>query len=188
MPFCRKCGKELTEGSIFCSGCGERQEPVAPPAAQPDDFEQNLVAFIGPNVHKYLPKFRKFNVAGIDDFQATWHWPAFLASFCWFLYRKMYLWAVLNFISMCIPYVNFILWFVWTIAANYLYYKHAKKRIQEIRSVRPTGDITSVLSQIGGVNQWLWTVGIIFSIIAVIVLLVCFGLFLVVARHRNCFQ
>lgn len=68
--------------------------------------ENELAAFIGGKAQKYLRKFRKFSIDGIDRFSATWYWPAFLVGFWWLLYRKMYLWAFVYLILLMIPYAK----------------------------------------------------------------------------------
>ncbi len=35
MPYCFKCGKEIIEGSVYCTHCGIAQAPQKPPSAQP---------------------------------------------------------------------------------------------------------------------------------------------------------
>ena len=80
--------------------------------------EDEFAAFIGAKAQKYLLKFRKFSVDGIDHFSATWHWPAFLVGFWWLLYRKMYLWAFVYFILLIIPYANVAAWFSKDICFN----------------------------------------------------------------------
>lgn len=34
MPFCNKCGKQVGEGQVFCTGCGAKL-PVVGPGAEP---------------------------------------------------------------------------------------------------------------------------------------------------------
>jgi hypothetical protein len=59
---------------------------------------KEFVYFIWDNAEKYLPKFRRFNVDGVDKFVITWHWPAFFFALIWMAYRKMYGWALAAFI------------------------------------------------------------------------------------------
>jgi len=54
-------------------------------------MKEEFIVFTGENAHKYLPKFEKFNIGGVDNFSITWHWPAFFVGFWWMLYRKLYL-------------------------------------------------------------------------------------------------
>ena len=128
--------------------------------------EDELAVFIGAKAQKYLLKFRKFSVAGIDRFSATWHWPAFLVGFWWLLYRKMYLWALAYFILLMIPYANVIAWITFPIFGNYLYYRYAKKEILKVKTLQQSGDILKTLSELGGINKWVPVAGIIVSIAA----------------------
>jgi type IV pilus assembly protein PilA len=63
--------------------------PATPEAQKVADYE----AVIGPNREYYLPKFEAFDAGGP---LASWHWPAFFVTTPWYLYRKMWLWGMLN--------------------------------------------------------------------------------------------
>jgi len=128
--------------------------------------EDELAAFIGGKAQKYLLKFRKFSVDGIDRFSATWHWPAFIVGFWWLLYRKMYLWAFVYFILLIIPYANVLAWITLAISGHYLYYRYAKRKILRVKTLQPSGDILKTLSELGGVNKWVPVAGIIVGIAA----------------------
>jgi hypothetical protein len=125
--------------------------------------EDEFTAFIGGKAEKYLLKFRKFSVDGIDRFSATWHWPAFFFVFWWLLYRKMYLWAFVYFILLLIPYANVAAWITLAISGNYLYYRYGKREILKVKTLQPSGDILKTLSRLGGINKWAPVVGIIVS-------------------------
>ncbi len=128
--------------------------------------EDELAAFIGSKAQKYLLKFRKFSVDGIDRFSATWHWPAFLVGFWWLLYRKIYLWAFVYFILLFIPYANVAAWITLAVSGNYLYYRYSKETILRIKISKPSEDIIETLSELGGINKWVPVVGIILSMAA----------------------
>ena len=98
MPLCSNCGKEVSEDNNFCRYCGERLVSEPPTKSSFKIAEKDFINFIGKKSHKYLPKFKKFHIGGVDNFSITWNWPAFLFGFFWFLYRKLYLWALLEFI------------------------------------------------------------------------------------------
>ena len=120
-------------------------------------------SFVGKNPSYYLQKFNKFSFMPMS-FHASWHWPAFLASFWWFLYRKMYLWAGLCFVSMCIPYINFVAWIGWAVAANYLYFQHTQKKISELKAYQPDS-YQQYLVSIGGVHGWVPIVSVIVTLL-----------------------
>ena len=100
--------------------------------------EEDFAHFIGKNADKYLLKFRKFNIDGVDKFSVTWHWPAFFFGFLWMLYRKLYLWALVAFaisvISILPSEFGLLIVIVWGMTGNYIYYKHAKKKILELKT------------------------------------------------------
>jgi hypothetical protein len=128
--------------------------------------EDELAAFIGGKAQKYLLKFRKFAVNGIDRFSATWHWPAFLVGFWWLLYRKMYLWAFVYLILLFIPYANVAAWITLAVSGNFFYYRYAKGEILRVKTAHPSGDILQILSERGGVNKWVPVAAIMVSIVA----------------------
>lgn len=89
----------MQERANFCSACGKSAGQVAPQGvgvrATPNDAV--WAAAIGPNgLHYYLPKFQAFERAGAS---MSWSWPAFFLTFWWCLYRKMWLWALLYWLS-----------------------------------------------------------------------------------------
>lgn len=172
MVFCNKCGKEVVSGSSFCQTCGAQlssPQSVAQPLSTATPSDEDYAAFIGKNTYTYVNKFKKFNIGGIDNFAATWHWPAFLVGFWWMLYRKLYLWALLDFVLSLIPYVNIVAWIAFGITANYIYYKHSKKKLLEIKMIQQSPEMQRNMAIItGGTNNVPVIIGIIIAIIAVI--------------------
>lgn len=116
-----------------------------------DDF----ATFVGKNSETYLRKFAKFETGGVDSFRATWHWPALFVPFFWMLYRKMYGWAIVALLTGWIPYFGwFLLPIVWAITANYIYYRHTKKRLLEIKQLYPSPEAQrAVIAVRGGVGN-----------------------------------
>ncbi len=177
--FCPECGKGITQSSKFCPHCGHSLEKFAnlsksDPASQFQMDEDDFIAFIGNNAGYYTHEFKKFNINGMDAFSLTWNWPAFLGGFGWLLYRKMYMWTILAFVFMLIPYLGLASWIALGLAANYLYYQHAKSKIFEVKAMHQSSEISGVLSRIGGVNRWVPIAATIFTIL----LLVLFTAFL----------
>ncbi|MBI5603087.1 MAG: zinc-ribbon domain-containing protein [Deltaproteobacteria bacterium] len=162
MPMCPQCGRAIERGNNFCPHCGEKIPPVGVEPSCDKVYEEDYRSFIGKNADRYLSKFRKFQFTGRDGFAVTWNWPAFWLGFIWMLYRKMYLWALLAFIIALTP-VGFPLIMIgWGIVGNYLYYLHARKKILAFK-YQPVGGPTSFsLNELGGVNRWVWFIGIIF--------------------------
>ncbi|WP_243543998.1 hypothetical protein [Pseudodesulfovibrio tunisiensis] len=122
---------------------------------------EEYAAFVNRNVHKFLPKFMIYSAMPVGV-HAGWNWPCFFFSFWWFLYRKMYFWSFLCFISFCIPYLNMITWIAWPILANDLYFKFATRKIIEVKTYHPA-DYPNYLGSIGGVNSWVPWVAILVS-------------------------
>lgn len=168
-------------------------EPISGPST-PDDLESTLeitekdfIDFIGPNADKYMETFRKFNIRGVDQFSVTWHWPAFFVSFFWMLYRKLYLWALLVFLISYIPIAGFIMMIVYGLTGNYLYFRHAKKKIMEMKIRQSASDLSESLRDIGGVNQWVKTVAIVLFILAIMGILAAILIPFLVARSLQTF-
>lgn len=110
-------------------------------------------AFLGPRSQVYLDHFARFQQAG-EAFVATWHWPGFFATGWWFLYRKLYLWAVLGLVGAWIP------WFRWAVhaasglCAHYIYYGEAQRRIRAVKATAPPEELLARLAEAGGVHPW----------------------------------
>lgn len=132
-------------------------------------------AFVGPNSPYYIGKFGKFNIDGIETFQATWNWPAFLFTFWWMLYRKMYLWSLATFVALMVPYVGLAAWIACGMAGNYLYYRHVRAKIDEAVRANPP-DILSTLSRLGGTHQWVKIVAVILTALVLAAMLLIGGL------------
>jgi hypothetical protein len=94
MRSCETCRQVNPDDARFCQQCGTALSPsqTTPPVW---DEAQLWRKFIGPNADRYLETFKKFSGASGPRFAFTWNWPAFLFEpFLWFLYRKMYLYAL----------------------------------------------------------------------------------------------
>ncbi len=155
MPNCTECGAETKTGENFCRQCGARLDAdAAGPGAPASVTEDDLVLFVGKNADKYLDSFRKFTRNGEDSFAATWHWPAFFFSFWWFMYRKMYVWLLIFLLLGLIPAAGLFAMIGFGISANYLYYKHAKKKIAALK-VQTSSEVDRAvaIARAGGVNN-----------------------------------
>ncbi len=176
--FCPKCGNPNDDSAKFCSGCGSAlPQPVkdTPPPQTEIDVHSNpeefYKAIVGPkNQDYYLSHFSRFDNHG--KVSASWHWPAFFVTFYWFLYRKMWLNALIYFF---LPYlvmiplgiaaavagksadtvigIGYVLFLIAIfvlppIYANALYYKHCKKKIVEAGS--STRDLQRQLGELSG--------------------------------------
>jgi predicted Zn finger-like uncharacterized protein len=153
------------DGAVSELSRSQKAEPAVLPPRPRRDPEADLVAFIGPNAARYLDKFKRIDAKGGGRLAVTWHWPAALIGVWWLLYRKLYLWALVAFIVSFIPVINIGSIFIFGILGNTLYYRHALKTINALRAELPDDDLTITLKQLGGVNRWVVTVGIVLSII-----------------------
>ncbi len=165
MPLCLRCGKELEMRGGYCPYCGERISPSSFDPSNTQISEEDYRTFIRKNADRYLRQFRNFQATGTDSFAVTWNWPAFWLGFPWLLYRKMYLWALLAFFIALTP-VGFPLTMIgWGITGNYLYYLHARKKILGYRSNQVIALNALSLAELGGVNRWVWFLGVLFILI-----------------------
>lgn len=171
MKRCEACQQENPDDAKFCRQCGGAftiVESIAESSVPPSE-DQLWRSFIGPNADRYLETFKKFSGPGGPRFALTWHWPAFLFEpFLWFLYRKMYLYALVYAVG---PVVAFyftqdlsadLVWRVMAgVSANYIYYWHAKEQLAKIQSQRTLDSAVRdrMLSDGGGVQPYVVWVG-----------------------------
>lgn len=176
MKSCAQCQQENRDDARFCHQCGTALVLETPAAAiesdqvAPQTDTDLWKAFIGPNADRYLETFKKFSGPGGPQFALTWHWPAFVFEpFLWFLYRKMYVYALIYAIG---PAMAFYITqdlsadIVWRViaggSANYIYYWHAKEQLAKIKNERATGGETrqQMLGEMGGVQPYVVWVGV----------------------------
>jgi len=139
--------------------------PDAGPGTSIDSITtEELREFVGSNADYYIQKFSKFTMSGTDKFCPTWNWSTCGFTFLWMLYRKMYVQAVVTFVIFCLPGINILLHIFVGIAGNYLYYRHVKEKILEIRATQSPERYYPVLQEAGGVHRWVITLGVVFSI------------------------
>lgn len=195
MRFCAQCEQANPDEALFCHRCGSRFADEG--ASTPQDEEQLWRTFIGSSKtilfslkdgwswdsadRYYMAQFRKFTSAPGQRFALTWHWPAFLVDpFLWFLYRKMYLYAVVYLVGpVLLFYVtgDMSVGFVWRViagaSANYLYYWHVKDHLKEIREQRgPHHHIPEeVLRDSGGVQIYVFVLAVLLHLFVVAVIL-----------------
>ena len=144
-------------------------EPENKPLLSAGDVQ--FRSFVFKNREKYLLKFRAFKLVEGDEFSATWNWPAFLIPPPWLLYRKMYLWGILSIVLGFIPLVNILASIGFGMTGNYIYYKHAKKKINEIIVKNPNmseRELNILLSIKGGVSYLIATVMIVITVAGIL--------------------
>ena len=170
IKFCPQCGKGITHLTKFCPNCGHSLEKSADqsksePSSQHRVAEDDFIAFIGNHAGYYVHVFKKFESSGEDTFSLTWNWAAFWGGFGWLLYRKMYMWAIIAFCLMFMPYLGLASWIALGAVANYLYYQHAKSKILAIRALHQSEDVSIILAQTGRVHKWLPIAAVIVTIL-----------------------
>jgi hypothetical protein len=180
MKTCSQCRQSNEADANYCFHCGTtltttkaETETESPPAPHVSTSDEDLWRrFIGPHADRYLVQFKKFGPANSPRFALTWNWPAFLfVSFLWFLYRKMYLYALVYAIGpMISAYLtgDMTVGLAWSMiagaTANYVYYWHCREQIAEIKKqgwTNPEGQ-DQALKEAGGVQPYVIYVGIAF--------------------------
>lgn len=162
--YCPACGTLNDISAVFCPKCGHMLPAVnsSQTSSSEPSIEEYYTAVIGSkNTDYYLKKFHKFDSMGKTS--ASWHWPAFLITFYWSLYRKMWRNALIYFVS---PYLigvpisilaafgknSLIITAIATLSyliyvfgmlilpgmyGDALYYKHCKKLIEKVKASTP---------------------------------------------------
>ena len=200
MKSCPACSQEVPDEARFCLHCGqtlaipEEPEPGPEPIPQPELSRAQLwEAFVGPNkslqfsmkegwswrpaFKYYKEKFTQIETPDGPKFVLSWNWPAALFdSFLWFLYRKMYLFALLYAV---LPAVAIFLTGDMSVglvsrmlaggSANYLYYWHVRDKIQRIMALPAMEDQarTQLLREEGGVQLYVLWLGIALHLLMV---------------------
>jgi hypothetical protein len=116
--------------------------------SKPEVTEEEFAYFIWGDPSKYIKAFRKFNIDGVDKFSITWNWAAFLFTFFWMAGRKLYSWALIAFVlPSFFSYWPFVMIF-FGVTGNYIYYKHAKRKILELKRTKRFSDSREMLMAI----------------------------------------
>ncbi|MEE8126078.1 MAG: DUF2628 domain-containing protein [Nitrospirales bacterium] len=190
MANCPSCSQENPDEANFCFQCGQALVPSSPKSASESvqspstpSTLQLWETFIGPSKSiqfslktgwswrsaflYYKEKFADLETPEGPRFALSWNWPAALFdSFLWFLYRKMYMFALLYAIA---PALAIFLTGDMTVglvsrmlaggSANYLYYWHVKDKLQKIMAIPNLSetDRARVVHEEGGVQMYvLW--------------------------------
>jgi hypothetical protein len=175
MSSCPSCSQDNPNDANFCAQCGQA---LVKNSADPDpgsDSSQSQATptslqlwetFIGPSKSLqfslktwwtwrpaflyYKEKFSNLETPDGPRFALSWNWPAaFFDSFLWFLYRKMYMFALLYAVAPALAIfitgdmtVGIVSRVLAGGSANYLYFWHVKDKLQRIMSI-PNMDATA---------------------------------------------
>jgi hypothetical protein len=174
--ICPQCAATNPDEAAYCNACGQHLLATASPPA--DSNAMLWRRFIGPRADHYLERFRTFQDEKGDAFHLTWHWPAFLVGWLWYLYRKMYLHAAAFLLGGLLPMVlgaglpGVVIWNACAAgAAHYLYYMHVKLTLASI--ARHAGTDAALRDRLvadaGGIQPYVWWLGIVLTGLAIVV-------------------
>ncbi len=194
MPACPSCSQDHSLDANFCPQCGQAlvkhspdPEPNPGPSPSPSPSTPTSLqlweTFIGPSkslqfswstwwtwrpaFEYYKEKFANLETPDGPRFALSWNWPAaFFDSFLWFLYRKMYMFALLYAVAPALAIfitgdmaVGLVSRVLAGASANYLYYWHVKDKVQHIMSIPDMDDLAraKLIREEGGVQPYvLW--------------------------------
>ena len=155
------------------------------PSSSPLSAEE-LTAYVGPRAERYRSRFERFTRTGATRFAISWNNGAAFAGLWWYLYRKMYGWALLDFVlSVLLGWTLFvpILWGVArAVTGDYLYFLQADRKVREARPLSSSFDAPAAnaahlarLAAEGGVNAWVTWVAIAGILLFLAVIYFSFG-------------
>jgi hypothetical protein len=121
-------------------------------------------------VDYYKDAFKKYSIAGVDQFAWHWSWWAFGGGMFYLLYRKLYLEALGYFVLFMVvgafPFISILLWIVSGGVLPYFVYKRYKKiKAQVEANLSDPQEQLAALRELGGVNKWAIWVAVVFSLL-----------------------
>lgn len=202
MHPCPSCSQENPDSANFCLQCGQALASPSSEAATEVIPEvsgaktsptpsQLWEMFIGPSKSiqfsiktgwvwrpaflYYKEKFENIETPQGPRFALSWNWPASLFdSFLWFLYRKMYMFALLYAVAPAMAIfmtgdvmVGIVSRMLAGASANYLYYWHVKDKVQRIMATPGLDDTrrARLLQEEGGVQPYVLWLGAVLHVL-----------------------
>lgn len=153
------------------------ESTLSPDEAEAQERFAKLRLFVGDNADTYMQKWAIMVLSGR---RLTWNWAAFLFTWVWFAYRKMYFMAasllVLHtLLELLAPTYFTITWLATAILsaifANYIYFRRVTKKVNIIELTTFDPDLQIVKLYRKGGTSW-WGVIIFFIIAFLMALLV----------------
>ena len=175
---CPRCTHPNPDAVAYCNACGYQIKLDVPSSVTAEAALWRR--FIGPRADHYVERFRAFRQGpqgSTERFVPTWHWPAFLVGWLWYLYRKMYLHAGVFLFGGLLPMVmgagvvGVVIWNIFAaVAADYLYYMHVKLTVATIEQRAGPDEAMRdrLLSDAGGIQSYVWWLGIGLMALAIV--------------------
>ncbi|SCY37775.1 DUF2628 domain-containing protein [Desulfoluna spongiiphila] len=155
-PECSVCGIVQPNHANHMTDKPYSNSVARPSRPSQHTYQNDLSQYVDKNRQRYMELFARFD-ENEGAYVISWNWPAFFLTAWWFFYRKLYVWALVSIgagilVSALAPILTLPFHIGIGVSANFLYYRHAKKKIHKLRMESPTGDIGPTLSEEGGVT------------------------------------
>lgn len=153
--------------------------------------DKMLYAFVGKpeKFFWYKNAFAKYNHNGVQDFAWNWSWYAFFFSFWYLLYRKVYSWsAILILIYVFFGNIGGIYGLLINIILGgtlpyFVYQKYYEKKKEIEEHIKDEEMRIEIMEKIGGTNNWIVTVTIVFCVITLIAIYLAMGGLIVMSNY-----
>lgn len=196
--FCTKCGEKISAQAAFCTRCGNPVGKATTPPPQQNYnpqyqppmqngynntqynqsyqpnrpsyslgvVDRDVAVFVDTNLEYYIPRFNRFKM---QNTKASWNWVAFLFAPYWFIYRKMYAYAIAMIVAVfllgvfAVNALGLVLlggYIAIGIFANYIYMRWAEKAVSRAKGMAEPYRMQYLRTQ-GGVSPTALTIAIV---------------------------